>query len=106
MGYLKAQRGKGFKSPEEHGKGHPPLKRGSAGPFDSGFGEGEHGRGPSPYNRKMSPKYNGHSREAHAGNAGRGGAGVIGKGDAFKGRSEDIAHPKTHAEFEALGTGK
>lgn len=75
--------------------------RGSAGPFDSGFAEGEHGRGPSPYK-------SGHSVapgtfEQHSATSGRGASGVFGKGDGFKGRAQDVEHACTHAEFEKLG---
>jgi hypothetical protein len=97
---------KKLESPEEHGKGHPKVKRGSAAPFDSGFGEGEHGRGPSPYHLSHSSHPQGHSADAHLAVKGRGGTGAIGKGDGFKARTEDVSHPKTHAEFENLGTGK
>lgn len=91
-------------APEEHGAG-PAVARGSQAPFDSGFGEGEHGRGPSPYSIAHSGKARGgHSLEAHTGTSGRGGPGVIGKGDGFKSRSEDVEHPQSHSEFEALGT--
>ena len=93
-----------LESPEEHGSGHKKAPRGSGGPFDSGFSEGHHGRGPSPYHKgKHSTHPDGHPLEHHAANAGRGGTGIIGKGDGFKGRTHDTAHPQDHAEFEALG---
>ena len=93
---------KGLTSPEESGNSRQ-IKRGGAGPFDSGFGEGEHGRGPSPYKLSHSAKPNGHDHVKHWATSGRGGTGRIGKGDGFKARTEDVAHPKSHAEFEALG---
>ena len=92
---------KGLKSPEESGEGHKAVPRRSAGPFDSGFGEGEHGRGPSPYSTSHSIKPA--SMESHSATSGRGGTGRIGKGDSFKARTTDVEHPGTHGEFEALG---
>lgn len=93
-----------LKSPEEHGEGRRPKRGGAAEREEGGFREGEFGRGPTPYTRGHSGKPNGHSLEAHEATSGRGGSGVIGKHDDFKGRSEDIEHPASHSEFENLGT--
>lgn len=97
---------KGFKAPaekapEEAGAGHKSVPRRGAGPFDSGFGEGEHGRGPSPYHKGHSAEPG--TLEEHAATAGRGGTGRIGKGDGFKTRTGDVEHPVSHSEFEELG---
>lgn len=87
-------------APEESGGKKDAARRG-AGPFDSGFGEGQHGRGPSPYRSSHSVAPG--SLSQHAATSGRGGSGRIGKGDGFKTRSEDVAHPADHAAFENLG---
>lgn len=96
---------KGFESdpkqaPEEGGgKMHVPRR--NAEPYDSGFAEGQHGRGPSPY--KLGHSAAPGTLRQHAATSGRGGSGRIGKSDAFKARSEDIDHPDTHSAFEELG---
>jgi hypothetical protein len=89
-----------LKAPEE-GRGRKDVPRSNAGPFDSGFAEGEHGRGPSPYRTSHSAAPG--TLAQHAATAGRGGSGRIGKGDGFKTRSEDVEHPVSHSEFEELG---
>lgn len=92
-------------SPEESQKHDGVIERGGGeSREEGGFSEGEHGRGPMPYLRRHSSKPDGHSLDAHMSDTGRGGGGIIGKGDDFKGRSEDVAHPASHSEFEALGT--
>lgn len=91
-------------SPEEHGEGHPRPPRGGSGKWDGGgFREGEGGRGPTPYTKSDSPKPGGHSISTHMSDSGRGGSGIIGKGDSFKGHSQDIEHPCSHGDFEKLG---
>ena len=77
------------------------IKRRSQSPMDSGFADGTYGRGSTPYK-------SGHSAAPgtmgeHSALRGRGGTGVIGKGDQHKGHSEDVAHPQSHSEFERLG---
>lgn len=93
-----------LKSPEETGEGPRPARGGSR--EEGGFEEGTHGRGPTPYKRSHSPKPNGHSLDAHAATAGRGGSGIIGGADGNKGTKADIAHPQSHGDFEALGTAE
>lgn len=93
-----------FKSPEESGEGQRPARGGRELREEGGFCDGEYGRGSTPYKRSHSSKPDGHSLEAHDGTSGRGGSGIIGRGDGYKNHSEDIEHPATHAEFEALGT--
>lgn len=91
--------------PEEHERSEKVERGGKASRAEGGFSEGEHGRGSTPYMRgEHSSKAGGHSLEAHAATSGRGGPGRIGKGDDFKGHSEDIEHPQSHSDFEALGT--
>jgi hypothetical protein len=85
----------------EEGRGKRDASRRNAGPFDSGFSEGQHGRGPSPY--RMGHSAAPGTLRQHAATSGRGGTGRIGKGDGFKTRSEDIEHPTSHSEFEELG---
>src|SRR5690242_3901975 len=79
------------------------VKRRNQSPMDSGFADGTYGRGSTPYKSGHSSAKGGHPIEAHTALSGRGGTGVIGKGDQHKGHSEDVAHPRTHAEFERLG---
>jgi len=93
-----------LESPEEHGEGRRPARGGREAREEGGFADGEHGRGSTPYNRrKHSAKPEGHSISAHEATSGRGGSGIIGKADGFKGHSEDIEHPMSHSDFEALG---
>lgn len=93
-----------LESPEEHGRGTHPGRGGGAAREEGGFAEGEFGRGPTPYEKRHSGRHaKGQSREAHAGTAGRGGAGFIGKNDSHKGHSQDIEHPQSHQDFETLG---
>jgi hypothetical protein len=89
-----------LESPEEHGEGRRPPRGGTR--PEGGFSEGSHGRGPTPY---LKNKHGGHQAkvDAHLGVKGRGGSGIIGKGDGFKGLSEDVEHPQSHEEFERLG---
>lgn len=93
------------KSPEESGEGARPA-RGSSGPFEGGFSEGQMGRGPTPYKKSHSPKPNGHSMEAHLATSGRGDSGIIGGADGNKGPKEDLQHPQSHGAFESLGTAE
>jgi hypothetical protein len=86
---------------ENKGKTYKNVGRGSAGPFDSGFSEGQHGRGPVPYKASQSSAAG--TLEQHDATSGRGGDGIIGKGDGFKTRAPDVSYPQTHAEFEQLG---
>lgn len=90
---------------EEKGRESKNAPRGSAGKVwnGGGFEEGTHGLGPTPYHRSHSAKPNGHSLEKHNATSGRGADGIYGKGDGVKGRTPDIQHPSSHAEFEALG---
>lgn len=91
-------------SPEESLRREHAPTGGKASRGEGGFSEGEHGRGPTPYLRGHSKKPNGHPIEAHFADTGRGGSGVAGKGDDFKGRhTQDVEHPQSHSEFEALG---
>lgn len=94
-----------MKAPEETGEGPRPARTGPGKEFDGGgFKEGTHGRGPTPYKRSHSHKNGaGMSTDQYEGPAGRGGSGVIGKGDDFKQRTSDIEHPSSHAAFERLG---
>jgi hypothetical protein len=71
---------------------------------EGGFKEGEFGRGPTPYKKSHSAKPA--SLDSHSASSGRGGGGIIGKSDAFKGHTEDVAHPESHAAFERLGTSE
>lgn len=90
-------------APEEHGSGHAKVGRGNNIPYE-GFSEGMHGRGPTPYKKSHSGgNHLGHSIDSHMGTSGRGGTGIIGMGDGFKGRSEDVESPASHADFESLG---
>ena len=92
-------------SPEEYGEGKRPARGGKMERQEGGFEDGEYGRGSTPYNRaKHSPHPGGHPLSAHVATAGRGGSGIIGRADDFKGHSSDLEHPASHAEFEALGT--
>lgn len=95
-----------LESPEESGEGPRPTRGGHESRHEGGFEEGEHGRGPTPYKRSHSAKPNGHSMAAHAATAGRGGSGIFGGGDSFKGHKQDLEHPQSHADFEALGTAE
>ena len=95
--------GKRNESPEETRRERGPGRRETDGFDGGGFREGTHGRGPTPYMKSHSPKPNGHGAAPHMATAGRGGDGIIGKGDGFKSRSGDIEHPQSHGEFEALG---
>lgn len=95
-----------LESPEEHGEGARPSRGGRESREEGGFSEGTHGRGPTPYKRSHSAKPGGHSIDAHLATAGRGGAGIIGGADGFKGHKSDIEHPQSHADFESLGTAE
>jgi hypothetical protein len=89
------------KAPEQTRREKSPGREKAEG-FDA-IAEGTHGRGPTPYTKGMSPKPNGHGSAPHMATAGRGGDGQIGKGDGFKSRTSDIAHPDSHGAFESLG---
>jgi hypothetical protein len=100
-----AMHGDRKESPEEHARSESVKRGGKAERAEGGFSEGTHGRGPTPYMRnEHSSKPSGHSLAAHSAESGRGGSGRIGKGDDFKGHSEDVEHPQSHSAFEALGT--
>jgi|SRR5579885_3721654 len=90
-------------SPEEHGASPRKSRSGGAGnTWDGGgFPEGTHGRGPTPYKRAHSAAPA--PLSAHTATSGRGGEGQFGRSDQHKGHSQDIQHPGSHAEFEALG---
>ena len=91
-------------SPEEHGGGKKPPRGGNASRHEGGFAEGEYGRGPMPYKISHSGRHAaGQPHDVHSGTSGRGGGGIIGKGDGHKDRSADVEHPQSHAEFERLG---
>ena len=96
--------GKNLESPEEMGEGTRPARGGKQSREEGGFMDGEHGRGSTPYLKSKHGGTEG-SIAKHAATAGRGGSGIIGKGDSFKGHSEDIEHPQSHREFEQLGQG-
>jgi hypothetical protein len=93
-----------MKSPEESGEGRRPGRGGREARREGGFEDGENGRGSTPYSRKHSAKPGGYSIDSHDATSGRGGSGIIGGSDDFKGHKTDLEHPGTHAEFEALGT--
>jgi hypothetical protein len=94
----------GKESPEEMGEGTRPARGGKGVREEGGFAEGTFGRGPTPY---LKSKHGGVEGKIapHLATAGRGGSGIIGKGDSFKGHSEDLEHPQSHSEFEQLGQG-
>ena len=93
-----------LESPEEHGEGKRPERGGESAREEGGFAEGEYGRGSTPYRRHHSGKHvDGQSMEAHTATSGRGGSGIIGGGDGFKGHKEDLEHPLSHEDFEGLG---
>lgn len=91
-----------LESPEEMGEGVRPKRGGESAREEGGFADGEYGRGSTPYLKGKHGGVEG-SIAKHGATAGRGGSGIIGKGDGFKGHSEDIAHPASHREFEMLG---
>jgi hypothetical protein len=95
---------RGLTSPEEHGSGKRPPRGGGGARHEGGFAEGQGGRGPNPYKKAHSGKHaGGQPLSVHEATAGRGGGGMIGKGDMHKDHSADVEHPGSHAEFEALG---
>lgn len=91
-----------LESPEEMGEGRRPARGGREVREEGGFADGEYGRGSTPYLKSKHGGVEG-SIAKHAATAGRGGSGIIGKSDGFKGHAEDIAHPASHREFEMLG---
>jgi hypothetical protein len=95
---------KNLESPEEMGEGTRPARGGKESREEGGFMDGEFGRGSTPYSKSKHGGVEG-KLGAHHATAGRGGSGIIGKGDGFKGHSEDIEHPQSHREFEMLGQG-
>jgi hypothetical protein len=90
-----------LESPEEHGEGKRPGRGGKTVRQEGGFVDGEYGRGSTPYRKSHGAAAG--TLNQHAGNSGRGGSGIIGGGDGFKGHKEDIEHPQSHSEFENLG---
>jgi hypothetical protein len=100
MGFKKTP----YEAPEERRGAGQAARGGKAQREEGGFEDGEHGRGSTPYKLSHSEKRNGFPTSDFAATSGRGGIGRIGKGDGFKAHAEDIAHPRSHAEFEALGT--
>lgn len=95
---------KNLESPEERSAGKRPERGGASTRQEGGFADGEFGRGSTPYKRSHSAKPNGLSIADHEATSGRGGSGVFGKGDGFKGHAPDLEHPMSHAEFESLGS--
>jgi hypothetical protein len=93
-----------LESPEEMGEGTRPARGGREARQEGGFEDGEMGRGSTPYLKSKHGGTEG-SIAKHSATSGRGGSGIIGKGDSFKGHSEDIEHPQSHSEFEQLGQG-
>jgi hypothetical protein len=93
-----------LESPEEMGEGSRPPRGGAGAREEGGFAEGEFGRGPTPYLKSKHGGIEG-SIAKHVATSGRGGSGIIGKGDSFKGHAQDIEHPQSHREFEMLGQG-
>ena len=91
-----------LKSPEESGEGSRPQRGGKEVRREGGFEDGQYGRGSTPYKRSHSAKPA--SLSEHEATSGRGGSGIIGGGDDFKGHKSDIEHPDSHAAFEDLGT--
>jgi hypothetical protein len=91
---------KNLQSPEEMGEGKRPARGGDR--EEGGFSEGTFGRGPTPYLKSKHGGVEG-SIAKHSATSGRGGSGIIGKGDSFKGHAEDLEHPQSHKEFEMLG---
>jgi hypothetical protein len=92
------------KSPEESGEGRRPERGGAKERREGGFADGEMGRGSTPYHKSHSAKQG--TIAQHDATSGRGGSGIIGGGDDFKGHKTDIEHPASHAEFEELGTDR
>lgn len=90
-----------LKSPEESGEGKRPARGGKTVRQEGGFVDGEYGRGSTPYRKSQSCPPG--TLKQHEGTSGRGGSGIIGKGDGFKNHSEDLEHPLSHDEFEELG---
>ena len=88
-------------SPEESGEGRRAPRGGKAAREEGGFGDGEYGRGSTPYRKSHSAAPG--TLSQHSATAGRGAAGVFGAGDQHKSHSEDLEHPSSHAEFEELG---
>lgn len=93
-----------MESPEEGRESRRPARGGKSERREGGFEDGSHGRGPTPYKKSHSAKPA--SLDAHAASSGRGGGGIIGKADDFKGHTEDVDHPGSHAEFERLGVAE
>jgi hypothetical protein len=93
-----------MKSPEEHGEGKRPARGGKEERREGGFADGEFGRGSTPYMKSHSAKPA--SLASHGATAGRGGSGVIGRGDDFKSHAPDLEHPDSHAAFERLGVAE
>lgn len=93
-----------LKSPEEMGEGSRPARGGKESREEGGFMDGEYGRGSTPYLKSKHGGVEG-SIARHGATTGRGGSGIIGKGDSFKGHAEDLEHPQSHREFEMLGQG-
>lgn len=93
-----------MKSPEESGEGKRPERGGAKERREGGFADGEMGRGSTPYLKSHSAKPG--TLAEHDATSGRGGSGIIGGGDSFKGHKEDLEHPSSHREFEDLGTDR
>jgi hypothetical protein len=92
------------KAPEETGPARKLPRGGAESRHEGGFTEGEFGRGPTPYRKGHSHKGGaGVSTDAYMGPSGRGGPGIAGKSDGFKGHAKDVEHPQSHADFERLG---
>lgn len=91
-----------LQSPEEMGEGTRPARGGREVREEGGFMDGEYGRGSTPYLKSKHGGVEG-SIAKHSATSGRGGSGIIGKGDSFKGHAEDLEHPTSHREFEMLG---
>lgn len=90
-----------LKSPEESGEGKRPARGGKTVRQEGGFVDGEYGRGSTPYRTSHSASPG--TLRQHDGTSGRGGSGIIGKGDGFKNHAEDLEHPLSHKDFEELG---
>lgn len=90
-----------LESPEEEGAGRKPPRGGETAREEGGFADGEYGRGSTPYKKSHSAPMG--TLENHSGTSGRGGSGIFGKSDQFKGHAKDLEHPCTHAEFERMG---
>jgi hypothetical protein len=94
-----------LEAPEEGKEGKRPGRKGKDKEWSGGgFREGSHGIGSTPYMKSHSAAPA--SLKSHDATSGRGGGGVIGKADDFKGHAKDLEHPDSHEAFERLGVAE